>query len=187
MRNWIQTIRGRQFDLLNPTPEMIDPEEIAIGLSRINRFGGHYREDVEDYSVGQHSILVCDLVESEWLKLAALLHDAHEVYWGFGDICRPAKHLNRHLATALKVHANRIDAAVAKRFGFNYYDFSMAELKEADNIAMATEVRCLMTNPMCWTFGELPDACAFKVEPWPKKKVKEEFMRYLDLYWKKEE
>lgn len=151
---WLQTYKGRKFDLINPSPILIDAEEIAVCLSRICRFGGHC-EDF--YSVAQHSVFVCDLVEDETLKLPALLHDAHEMYWGFGDIQRPAKALLPLVAQDfLELHEARINLAIANRFGFEAELFEHPEIKHADNVALATEARDLMENPPA-AWEELPE------------------------------
>lgn len=156
---WIQTLKGNRFDLLSPSPDLIDPEELAVVLSRICRFGAHCREF---YSVAQHSVFVCDLVEEQSLKLPALLHDAHEAYWGFGDICRPAKQLIRE---PLRHICEAVDSAIAERFGLPMASvFSSAKIKHADNVALATEARDLMEEPPCpWEM--LPPPHSGKIAP----------------------
>lgn len=91
---WIQTWDGKAFDLLDPSAADVDPVTIAVCLSRMVRFNGHTKKP---YTIAQHSCIVCDLVQPEGLKLAALLHDAHECYSGFGDVCRPAKGIDVEL------------------------------------------------------------------------------------------
>jgi hypothetical protein len=55
--SWCQVgQRGRQFWPLDPLPEDVHIEDVAYGLSRISRFGGHTIG--EPYSVAQHSVLV---------------------------------------------------------------------------------------------------------------------------------
>ena len=51
---WIQTWSGRQFDLLAPTADMVDPVDIAHALSLICRFSGHVDRH---YSVAQHCVI----------------------------------------------------------------------------------------------------------------------------------
>ena len=80
---WILTWSGKRFDLFEPTPEMIDPRDIAQALGTIARFNGHTKEH---YTVAQHSVIVANLVPPEH-QLAALLHDATEAY--IGDMVRP--------------------------------------------------------------------------------------------------
>ena len=88
---WIQTYTLRAFDLLAPTPDMVDVEDIAHALSRTNRFSGHTHG--EPYSVAHHSMLVADLLASwGWppeVVREGLLHDAGEAY--YGDITSPVK------------------------------------------------------------------------------------------------
>lgn len=89
---WVQTGSGIAFDLLEPTPEMVNFEvDIAESLARIARFNGHIRSGA--YSVAQHSVMGADALFRETgdthLAGAFLLHDAHEAY--IGDIATPVK------------------------------------------------------------------------------------------------
>ena len=59
MKHWIQTYTGKAFDLLNPTPEMVEVTDIAHHLALINRFTG---ATAVPYSVAQHSVLVSQVV-----------------------------------------------------------------------------------------------------------------------------
>lgn len=142
--SWIQTLDGKKFDLWKPSPDAVEPNTLAVVLSRICRFGGHCRNF---YSVAQHSVLVCDLVSSPELKLPALLHDAHEAYWGYGDVCRPAKRANGLIAAFFRSHQLAVDCCIADRFGIDPMLFDHPEIKHADNVALATEARDLMEEP----------------------------------------
>ena len=88
--SWIQTLDGGAFYVLQPDVNLINVDTIATCLSKTCRFKGHCRGF---YSVAQHSLLVESLVKTPELKLPALLHDAHEVYSGFGDVASPIKKL----------------------------------------------------------------------------------------------
>ncbi len=143
---WIQTLSGSRFDLDKPDASTITPHDLAMCLARKCRFGGHCREF---YSVAQHSVLVCDLTPDPSLKLAALLHDAHEAYSGFGDVLRPAKWLNPTVGQFLRKHTDRIDRAIAKRFGIRAHWMHHPAVKHNDNVALATEARDLMEEPPC--------------------------------------
>lgn len=131
---WIQTASGRRFDLIVPTPSMIDVSDIATALSNICRFTGHVREF---YSVAQHSVAVSYLVP-ETLALPALLHDAAEAY--VGDVSRPLKQL---LPDYRQVEA-RVWAAVAMAFDIDR-ELDPA-IKRADTIALLTERRDLLQH-----------------------------------------
>ncbi len=89
----INCASGKKFNLVNPTPEMIDIHDIARGLSFNSHFGG---QTPEFFSIAQHSLLVVDLMPDRFhskpkLMMAALLHDAHEAY--YGDMLKPLKML----------------------------------------------------------------------------------------------
>ena len=149
--NWIQLHNGKVHEICEPNHTSIDANTISLVLSRICRFGGHCSRF---YTVAQHSLLVESLVNVDELRLPALLHDAHEAYWGFGDICRPAKTLNTDTRVFLKQLAWLTDVTIAHHFGFNPNLFHRREIKDADNRALATEVRDLM--PPCDRDWNLP-------------------------------
>jgi len=126
---WIQLADGRPFEPSNPKPEDISIEVIAKALSHICRFGGHTNRF---YSVAEHSIHVANLLPDE-LKIYGLLHDAHEAYTGYGDICSPVK------PTSLGVVERIIDLAIARAFNLEAYKFYIDEVKQADLKMLHTE------------------------------------------------
>lgn len=71
-----KTFTGVDFDLLDPSPNMIDIRDIAHSLSNECRFGGHC---TWHYSVAQHSVIVSEIAQP-WDALRGLLHDAAETY-----------------------------------------------------------------------------------------------------------
>jgi hypothetical protein len=82
---WMQTWTGVQFRPYAVTPEMINIDDIAHALARVNRFNGH---TVQPYSVAQHSVYTSYLVPPQY-ALEALMHDAVEAY--IGDQPSPVK------------------------------------------------------------------------------------------------
>jgi len=104
---WIQTHTGIQFDLLDPTPDMICIEDIAHSLARLCRFTGHCNQF---YSVAQHSWL-CSYKAPLKYALEALLHDAHEAYTG--DMSKPLKGLCPEYIVIQK----NIDGVIREKFG----------------------------------------------------------------------
>lgn len=72
------THSGILFNLLDPNPDDILIEDIAVHLSRIARWNGATRHF---YSVAEHCCRCCDRAAVDD-KLACLLHDAEEAYWG---------------------------------------------------------------------------------------------------------
>ncbi len=132
---------GREFDFADPQVEDVHIRDIAHALATIPRFGGH---PDERYSVGQHSLLVCDIVCGELkrpdLARAALLHDAAEAYTG--DIVRPLKRLLESRCNVLQA----VELAVACALGCPYPTPPI--VKEADQIALGAEVfRFFPTRP----------------------------------------
>lgn len=137
---FIITYTGRQFELLAPTPLMVDLHDIAHALSLICRFNGHTQHH---YSVAQHSVLVSRNVPPH-LRLDALLHDAAEAY--VGDVTSPLK---RALGEAYKQIEARVEWAIADHFVVNRR--MPTEVKLADLRALATERRDLLADhPSEW-------------------------------------
>lgn len=85
--SYIDTHSGKQINFIDPHQEMIDINDIALGLSNACRWAGQIRPF---YSVAQHSVLV-SLIAPEELKPVALMHDTHESYTH--DLAKPLKDL----------------------------------------------------------------------------------------------
>lgn len=158
---WVQTHLGNSVDLINPDPATIEPQDIAVSLSRVARFGGH---TIEAFSVAQHSMLclrIADDMHRQSLspaeRLAVLLHDAHEAY--IGDITTPvAQVLDPHAITLLK---HRLQAAIHRRFRLASPVVYSGLIEEPDRIALLTEKRDLMApEPRPWAIdGEPWNGC----------------------------
>lgn len=132
LREWMQTSYGSVHYPRFPHPRHLNNiSEIARALSRISRYGGHYREDISFYSVAEHCALMSTQVDDN-LKRAVLLHDAHEAYSGFGDVIGPMK----HLFPGLKEIEKRLDSIFEAAFSVNLSD---PAIHEADMRMLATE------------------------------------------------
>lgn len=83
----IETYTGKMFNLISPTIDMIDIQDIAHSGSQLCRFTGHTRHH---YSIAQHELLGSYIVPLEY-ALEFLLHDAAESY--VNDMSRPLKHM----------------------------------------------------------------------------------------------
>ena len=87
----INTFSGGKLNLIEPQVENINIFDVARGLA----FKGHFAgQTPRFFSIAQHSLMVCDLMEEEHgdnpeLMLTALLHDASEAY--IGDMVKPLK------------------------------------------------------------------------------------------------
>ncbi len=163
--SWIQTYTGVSFPILEPTPDLVNIEDIAHALSNLCRFTGHTSKF---YSVAQHSIIVSYHVNPEF-ALSALLHDATEAY--VGDIARPLKYCG--LIDKYQDIEYRIWLAVAQKFKLSL-DIDKS-IKEADNRALVTEKRDLMeqtSKPWTITAEPLP----FKIVALPPETAKIQFI-----------
>lgn len=132
--SWIMTNSGRRFDFARPDPEQIDIWDIALGLSRLPRFGGQTRMV---YSVAQHSVMVSDIVPGEF-ALEALLHDAAEAYCQ--DIAAPLK----AMLPDYRAIERQVLAVIMRRFGVRSSGRMSYCVWRADLTALATEMRDLM-------------------------------------------
>lgn len=146
---WITTYTGKKFHFRNPSVDEVCIEDIAHHLSLLCRFTGACKEF---YSVAEHSIRVAEVVPAS-LKLSALLHDAAEAY--INDISRPVKYTHK-----LEETERLVMGAIIERYGITPY---ASEIKEADDILIATEARDLMSNIDSW--AKLPEPLKGRIVP----------------------
>lgn len=175
---WILTNRGIRFDLLEPTAEMVHPNDIAFSLARLCRFNGHTSKH---YSVAEHSFRVHELVEPEH-QLHALLHDATEAY--IGDMTRPLKLAMRGYAEDMAVDdvygqvEQRIWLAICERFDLE--PELPAQVKEADMYLLAVERRDLMpAHPDAWECIEGIELPAWHIKPWSAEEARDRYFQRL--------
>ena len=133
---------GTVFDLVTPVAEQVNLMDIAHHLAHICRFGGG---TPSFYSVAEHSIQVLKYVERKTLnpniRLAALLHDAHEAY--VGDIVTPVKEMLGHRYIALR---DALDEVIATKFGLRMADFHSRVVREGDQAMLAVEAHYMMSS-----------------------------------------
>ena len=145
---WIATYSGKEFDLCNPSPDMVDATDIAMALARINRFIGHTRSP---YSVAQHTRLLWDFAPAE-LKPWVLLHDCAEAY--VGDATAPLKRLMGRAYTDIEARVHR---AILAHFGMDPADEPVEAIRELDLRALMTERRFLVPDtPTPWGISQRP-------------------------------
>ena len=90
---WMTTCTGVRFHFMGPRLSEFRLEDIARSLSRQCRYNGHLRDDVDFYSVAEHSVHVADWLW-DWygdtmLARQGLMHDLSETY--ITDVVRPVK------------------------------------------------------------------------------------------------
>ncbi len=131
----IRTLSGIQVDVMNPTPEMFDINDIAHSLSHQCRFGGH---TPQFFSVAQHSYNVSRKLPAK-LAFTGLMHDAAEFV--MLDMPRPIKvNLSNY-----KDIENGILEVMAKKFGF-IFPFP-DEIKQVDMEMLEFENKYLFESP----------------------------------------
>ncbi len=195
VRAWVRLPSGHRLDLLDPTPFDWTDEDLALGLARTYRWGGHSAWPLP-LSVAQHSLLVLALrrqLSPTGLSDAAarreLLHDADEGLLGFD----PISPLKPFLGTGYAALAARLQAAIATRYALPAWTAGDKKLhKRADRVAAASEA----IHVVGWTREEVrktlhitdrpidtdPLAAWLSVkswEPWPADKAAEAFQRML--------
>jgi hypothetical protein len=141
-RAWVRMPSGKRLDLLNPTPFDWDDADLALGLARTYRWGGHSAWPLP-LSVAQHSITVMLLRRaaapaglSPLAELRELLHDAEEGLLGFDalSVIKP------FLGEGFRALTSRLERAVFLRYGLPAWTSTEhAEHKRADRLAAASE------------------------------------------------
>jgi hypothetical protein len=141
-RAWVRMPSGKRLDLLNPTPDDWEDEDLALGLARTYRWGGHSAWPLP-LSVAQHSITVMLLRRAAstaplapLAELRELLHDAEEGLLGFDCISV----LKPFLGDGFRDLTTRLDAAVFRRYGLPAWTPEEHAIhKRADRLAAASE------------------------------------------------
>lgn len=190
---WIQTHRGLAFDLSRPLPSMVCIEDIAHAEATINRYTGHA---AWPYSIGQHSLMVAEIVAATApeLGLAALLHDAPEVYTN--DLSSPMKALLRKHAdegsdpfdhSAFDAIDAEIERVIHHKFKISLTPEAHRIIKQADLIALATEKRDLFGPPPQAGWGDatgfaLPEPLPRACERWTWQAAEDRFLQAFERY-----
>jgi hypothetical protein len=193
-RAWIRLPSGRRLDLLAPTPFDWTDADLATGLSRTFRWGGHSVWPAP-LSVAQHSLAVLALrrAAKPTPRLAALrrelLHDAEEGLTNF-DCISPLKPF---LGDGFRALQDRLSAVIALRYALPPWEAAERRLHKKLDIAMAAaeavhvagwsraEVRATLgirtaameTDPLAVEFGGTP------WEPWPPELAASRFLAAL--------
>jgi 5'-deoxynucleotidase YfbR-like HD superfamily hydrolase len=186
---------GRRLDLLHPTPLDWTDDDLALGLARTYRWGGHSIWP-HPLSVAQHSLLVLALRRdasptglTDRVALRELLHDADEGLLGFD----PISPLKPFLGAGYAALAERLRVAIASRYGLPAWTgIDKRAHKRADRVAAASEAvhvagwtaeevratlgirdRIVAGDPLAGWFGVAP------WEPWPPDRTVERFLGVL--------
>lgn len=187
-RAWQRMLSGRRLDLLDPTPDDIEIDDIVHGLARVARWNGQ-TVGSHAFSVAQHSLLVeaifsaLDPAADRRWRLASLLHDAPE--YVIGDLISPFK---AAIGLDYKAFELRLLAAIHQRFDLPAQLPSEIgqRIKAADSIAAyfeATRLAGFGIEEARRFFGEPPqlpppltDALA-RLKPAPAATVQQDFLK----------
>jgi uncharacterized protein len=159
-RAWVRLPSGRRMDLLAPTPFDWTDDDLAVGLSRTFRWGGHSIWPGLPLSVAQHSLAVLERARratplSAGQQLRELLHDADEGLINF-DCISPLKPF---LGPAFAALEARLSAAVAQRYRLPAWtEAERRAHKQADIAAAASEA----VHVAGWSRTEVREALGIK-------------------------
>ena len=121
----MNTVSGVRFNLLEPTPDMIEFRDISAGLAFNAHFNG---QSPQFFSVAQHSMMVHNLALEKTgnpeLAIVGLMHDAAEAY--LGDLIAPLK----IMWPGYRELESKVLTAIFEKFGLNM-DL-MRDIKEFD-------------------------------------------------------
>ena len=164
-RAWVRLKSGKRLNLLDPTPDSWEDSDLAIGLSRAYRWGGHSCWDLP-LSVAQHSLLVLVLRQqmqphqplSRGEALRELLHDGHEGFLGFD----PISPIKPHLGEDFERLAGQLQVAIDTRYRLPAWRGDDHVLhKRADRLAAASEA----VHVAGWTRHDLYETLNIELAP----------------------
>jgi len=197
-RAWVRLPSGRRLDLIEPTPFDWTDEDLAIGLSRTFRWGGHSIWPGAPLSVAQHSLAVLALRRARSKGgLAAdharreLLHDAEEGLLGF-DCISPLKPF---LGAGFAELQARLQMAVARRYALPAWTAESKRVHKECDVALAAAEAVHVAG---WTAEEVRGTLGIKAavmaadpllpayggepwRPWPPEQAAERFLAALRL------
>jgi hypothetical protein len=195
-RAWVRLPSGRRLDLISPTPFDWTDEDLAIGLARTYRWGGHSVWPGAPLSVAQHSLTVLAL------RLAAaptglsgraqrreLLHDADEGLINF-DCISPLKPF---LGPGFAALQTRLADTIAARYSLPAWTVAERRAHKACDIAAAAAEAVFVAG---WTRIEVREALGIRAavqdldplaarygtepwRPWPPEDAAERFLAEL--------
>lgn len=148
---------GLLFDLAAPDPAKIRWPMLGLSLARIPRFNGHAERR---YSVAEHSLrcwwLARELLTAPEIRLALLLHDAHEAL--MGDISRPARLLIERgpAGGAVKRLELELQACVAAAAGIPAERLDGLLVQLIDDAVLEVEGRALFSVAFTTRHRDLP-------------------------------
>jgi hypothetical protein len=194
-RAWVRLPSGRRLDLLSPTPFDWTDEDLAIGLARTYRWGGHSVWPGAPLSVAQHSLAVLELRRQRSRRPLGqaeqrreLLHDAEEGLINF-DCISPLKPF---LGAGFYELQARLQAVVALRYALPPWTLEEKRAHKACDVALAAAEAVHVAG---WTRAEVRGTLGIRAavletdplarpgetpwHPWPPEVAAERFLAAL--------
>lgn len=179
-RAWVRLPSGRRLDLLSPTPFDWTDDDLATGLARTFRWGGHSAWP-EPLSVAQHSLTVLALRRARTRnrltpaqELRELLHDADEGLINF-DCISPLKPFLGERFAALQA---RLWGVVATRYRLPAWSVEEKRAHKAVDIAVAAGEA---VHAVGWTVQEVRETLGIRAVMLAKDPLA---VRYGDPPWR---
>lgn len=159
-RAWVRLPSGRRLNLLQPTPLDWTDADLATGLSRTFRWGGHSVWPDLPLSVAQHSLAVLERRRrasplDAASQLRELLHDADEGLINF-DCISPLKPF---LGPAFAQLEARLMAEVAVRYRLQPWNAADKRAHKAADVAAAAAEAVHVAG---WSAAEVRDALGIR-------------------------
>lgn len=179
-RAWVRLPSGRRLDLLAPTPFDWTDGDLATGLARTFRWGGHSAWP-EPLSVAQHSLTVLALRRTRTRhrltpvqELRELLHDADEGLINF-DCISPLKPF---LGEAFAELQARLWAAIATRYRLPSWTADEKRAHKAVDVAVAAAEAVHVVG---WTAAEVRETLGIRAAVFTKDPLA---VRYGEASWR---
>lgn len=186
----VETVSGNKVNIIDPNPDTILLDDIAWGLSRINRFCGATVTEVP-YNNAQHSLFVADLCrradEADFYDecyLFALLHDSSE--YVTGDFPSPLKRVPE-IRTAIKKIENHLLSVIYIKFmGRLPTEHEEIFIKRCDVHAQQVEAHAYMhSRGSDWAFDEKPSLIDLQSFPPPETAIIS-YKKFMEAFRKNE-
>jgi 5'-nucleotidase len=163
-RAWVLLKSGRRINLLQPTAADWEDEDLALGLARTYRWGGHSAWDLP-LSVAQHSVTVLALRRAMATKpltdgeaLRELLHDAEEGFLSLDPIAPIKPHLGEQFRSLI----SRLEEVIARRYRLPPWTAEgYGAHKHADRLAAASEA----FHVVGWSLAEIRNYLKIELDP----------------------
>ena len=163
-RAWVLLRSGRRINLLEPAASDWEDEDLALGLARTYRWGGHSAWELP-LSVAQHSLTVLALRRAMGASplspseaLRELLHDGEEGFLSWD----PISPLKPYLGGEFAALTSALGKAIAERYRLPpWSEPAWAAHKQADRLAAASEA----FHVVGWSRDEIRDHLEIALEP----------------------